>query len=543
MAEVEAPERSGRSAVLRRCWANPRLRRVLAAYLLFNIAEWANWIALLVWAYDRDGVRGSSLIALVQLVPASVAAPVLAGRLSRLPGPRSLRLGYAAQGLMGLVLGGVILVGAHLAVVGALAALASCAVTCTRPVHNSLLPEISDTTSELTASNSGSGSVEAAATFLGPLTSGLIVQVAGPGFVVLAMGAGSMLSWLLAAGLGRGTPRVADGADGRATSSVRMVLRDPAARLLTSLVAAEYVLVGMMDILLVVLALDLLGMSHGGPGLLNSAIGVGGLLGATLTVVLIGSRRLSPHLVVGAAVAGVPFALAGATSSVVVAMLLIALCGAGKLFFDVTSRTFVQRLLPDRLLTAVFGLQESTMMAGLAVGSLAAPLLVAGPGPRTAFVVAGLFLPVVAMGSWWTLHRLDGAATVPPDTLGLLRSVPLLAVLTPRVVERLALFSDKAAVPAGAVVTKEGETGDLFYVVESGEVVVSHGDDHIRTLGPGGWFGELALLRADARRTATVTAVGPVQLVTIDRHTFLTALAGTPASLTIADDYAHDHYR
>ena len=67
MTAVEQLETSGRSAVLRRCWANPRLRRVLAAYLLFNIAEWANWIALLVWAYDHDGVRGSSSIALVQL--------------------------------------------------------------------------------------------------------------------------------------------------------------------------------------------------------------------------------------------------------------------------------------------------------------------------------------------------------------------------------------------------------------------------------------------------------------------------------------------
>ena len=543
MTAVEAAEDVGRAAVLRRCWANRRLRRVLAAYLLFNIAEWANWIALLVWAYDRDGVRGSSAIALVQLVPASLVAPALAARLSRMSGPRALRLGYGAQGVAGLVLGIAIVGGAHVAVVGVLAALASCAVTCTRPVHNSLLPEISETTSDLTASNAGSGWAEAAATFLGPLSSGLLIQLAGPGGVVLVMGAGSLVSSLLVVGLGPGATRVSDPGASVAASPVRMVLRDPAARLLTGLVAAEYVLVGMMDILLVVLALDVLRMSDAGPGLLNSAIGVGGLLGATLTVVLIGARRLAPHLVAGAVVAGVPFALAGTTSSTVVALLLVALCGTGKLFFDVTSRTFVQRLLPDRLLAAVFGLQESTMMAGLAVGSLAAPLLVAGPGPRTAFVVAGLFLPLVAIGGWRTLRRLDAAARVPSDTLALLRSVPMLAVLAPRLVERLALFSDKVSVPAGAVVTKEGEVGDLFYVVESGSVVVSHGPDQIRTLGPGGWFGELALLRADARRTATVTTAGPVQLVTIDRHTFLTALAGTPDSRTIADDHARDHYR
>ncbi len=89
----------------------------------------------------------------------------------------------------------------------------------------------------------------------------------------------------------------------------------------------------------------------------------------------------------------------------------------------------------------------------------------------------------------------------------------------------------------------EGEIGDLFYVIVSGEVSVTHGPDEIRRLGTGDWFGELALLHADAQRTATVTAVGPVELLTVDRMTFLTALAGTPRSVTVADDYARSHYR
>jgi CRP-like cAMP-binding protein len=116
-------------------------------------------------------------------------------------------------------------------------------------------------------------------------------------------------------------------------------------------------------------------------------------------------------------------------------------------------------------------------------------------------------------------------------------------VLAPRVVERLALFSTSERRPAGAAITVEGEVGDLFYVIVSGEVVVSHGPEEIRRLGPGDWFGELALLRADAHRTATVTAVVPVDLLSLDRTTFLTALVGTPQSQTVATDYARDHYR
>ena len=181
--EVADPsaDHAGRGTALRRCWANPRLRRALISYLLFNIAEWASWIALLVWAYDRDGVRGSSVMALVQLVPAAAFAPAVATRLARLPGPRALRLGYAAQCVAGLVLGTAILLDVPFAVACVLAALGSCAVTCTRPVYNTLLPEVSETTAELTAGNATSGSAEAAATFLGPLACGVLIALWGPG--------------------------------------------------------------------------------------------------------------------------------------------------------------------------------------------------------------------------------------------------------------------------------------------------------------------------------------------------------------------------
>ena len=59
----------------------------------------------------------------------------------------------------------------------------------------------------------------------------------------------------------------------------------------------------------------------------------------------------------------------------------------------------------------------------------------------------------------------------------------------------------------------------------------------------GDWFGGFALLHADARRTASVTTLNPVSLLTVDRRTFLTALAGTPRAIAAADDYARDYYR
>ena len=175
----------------------------------------------------------------------------------------------------------------------------------TRPVHHTLLPEVSATTGELTAANAASGWVEAAAVFLGPLASGMIAVWWHPGGVLVVMATASSVALLCTIGLGPGVPRVVVLAeDARALAALRAVVRHPAARLISGLVAAEYAMLGMLDILVVVLALDLLDMSTAGPGLLNSALGVGGLLGAGLAIMLIGAERLSPALVVGALATG-----------------------------------------------------------------------------------------------------------------------------------------------------------------------------------------------------------------------------------------------
>ena len=533
----------GRGAVVRQALGNPALRRVLAAYLLFNVAEWATWIGLLVWGYGVGGVRGSSEIALAQLIPGALLAAPTAALLGRLPRGRGLFLGYAGQTLGFLAVGVALVTDAPVAVVGVAAALSAVTVSMTRPVHNALLPEISRTTADLTAGNAASGSLEALATFLGPLASGLLLAVWGAGGVLLAMSVCSAIGAALTARLATAAPRRAVrrvGTD-RAEGSLRTVLKNPAARLMSFLIAAEYALVGMMDILLVVLALDVLGMSDAGPGVLNSAIGVGGIAGAALTFTLIGRPRLAGALVLGALCAGLAFALAGQAGTPVVALVLVAVSGAGKLFYDVASRTFVQRLLPDHLLTAMFGLQESFTMTGIALGTLAAPVLVGLLGPQGAFLAAGCFLPLAALASYAVLRRLDAGAAVPVDVLELLMQVPTLSVLAPRIVERMARDAVAVQVPTGKSVVRQGDVGTRFFVIATGRVSVDIDGSEIRELGPGGWFGEIALLR-DVPRTASVTALTDVSLWGVDRESFLASVTAVSRSVELADTHIRDKY-
>ena len=91
--------------------------------------------------------------------------------------------------------------------------------------------------------------------------------------------------------------------------------------------------------------------------------------------------------------------------------------------------------------------------------------------------------------------------------------------------------------PAGAEVVRQGEEGDLYYVIAAGEVDVVVSGRNVATLHRGDGFGEIALLH-DVRRTATVIARGDVQLYSLDREIFLVTLTGHPDSQRSAHDVA-----
>lgn len=92
----------------------------------------------------------------------------------------------------------------------------------------------------------------------------------------------------------------------------------------------------------------------------------------------------------------------------------------------------------------------------------------------------------------------DGAAN-------LLKQVPLFSDLDRKELERIATSMKQRTFSAGETVTSEGQTGVGFFVIEEGEATVTVGGNERRRLGPGDYFGEVALLNESAR-TATITA-------------------------------------
>jgi hypothetical protein len=314
----------------------------------------------------------------------------------------------------------------------------------------------------------------------------------------------------------------------------RALVHESQPRLVILLMGAYFVMEGALDVLLVVLAFKMLHIGSGGVGFLNAAVGVGGIIGAALATLLVASRRLTPPLLGGASTFGTALIAIGLFPSRVLAPFLVGMAGAGRPLIDVAGRTLLQRVVPDRVLSRVFGVLEGLYMAGLALGLTIAPILFALMGQRATFVVAGSFLPIVYLLAWRRLAEIDSSVAVPEARLALLRSLPIFAPLSAPVLEQVAsrLIPTEAAL--GSEIIRQGDPGDRFYVIEEGEVVVSKNGRQVATLQQGDFFGEIALLR-EIPRTATVTAQTDTLLYALERDDFLEAVTGHPQSAEAAD--------
>jgi hypothetical protein len=267
--------------------------------------------------------------------------------------------------------------------------------------------------------------------------------------------------------------------------------------------------------------------------LLSSADGLGGLLGAVVAFVLVG-RRLAGDFARGLILWGIPIALIGLWPESGVAFVALALVGLANTVVDVAGLTLLQRAVPDEVLARVFGVLETMILAGIALGAVLAPVLVSLLDIRGALVVTGLVLPVLVVLLWRPLAAVDAESVVPTEQVALLRTLPLFGPLPAATLEQLASSLTARTVAAGEVVFSQGDRGDRFYLVADGEFDVTVDRTGASREGPGGYFGEIALLR-DVPRTATVRAHTDGRLYALDRDVFIAAVTGHPESAAAAE--------
>jgi len=530
---------SARLHAFRSLAANRALLRVLAGYGLFILTEYTVWIAMLVFAYTRGGVTVAGLVAVAQLVPAAVVAPMVAPIADRRSPVVLLAGGYLAQAAAMAATAAAVIADAPLAAYAA-AVVAATAVTTTRPAQSALVPSVAATPDQLTAANVVVGWLEAAGYAAAGLLAGMLIALAGVGSVFAVCAGLGLAAAVLVAGL-RVAPLASQEQDAAGVLSgvgegLRLAVRRPRLRLMLALLTAEAVVVGALELLIVILAISVLGRPQAWAGYLAFAFGAGAVLAATVSAALVGRRMGRPILAAALVFSGALAALAfGLGLAGTVALLVVA--GASHVLLEVATRTLLQRSVPPQLIGRIFGVLEGLMMAGYALGALLVPALVHLGGSRLALLGVAAVLPLAAAFGGRALFSLDAETPVPVVQIALLRSLPLFAELPAPALEGLAVALTPAHLPAGAVLIRQGEPGDAYYAIAAGELDVMRDGRWLRQLGRGEGVGEIALLRA-VPRTATVTAHSAATVYELDREPFLTAVLGHAPTLRQAEGIA-----
>jgi MFS family permease len=320
---------------------------------------------------------------------------------------------------------------------------------------------------------------------------------------------------------------------------LRTLRAEPRARLVILLFASQTFVRGLLNVLLVAASIDLLGSGQSGVGFLNAALGAGGLAGGLVAAGLVGRRRLAGPFTKALVLWGAPLAAIAAWRQFWWAAACLAVVGLGNAILDVAGYTLIQRTVEDRVLGRVFGVFEILVSIGAAAGSILAPLLLHELGIRRSLLVAGAILPLLALLCARRLRAIDRTVSVPEAELELLRSIPVFAPLPATTLERLAARVHAVTADTGAEVVHEGEEGDRFYVIAAGAIEVVDDGHHVATLGPGEYFGEIALLH-DVPRTASCVALTDVELLALERDVFVAAVTGHLQSEATAEDVVSD---
>jgi MFS family permease len=510
---------------------NANIRRVELAWGAAIAAEWSHFVALGVYAYEDGGATAVGVAGLVRLLPAAVVAPFAASLGDRFRRERFL-LAMALVGAAALAGSAAAALAGERALVFALGAVVGLASTLIRPTLQALLPSLARTPEELIAANGATSTIESFGTLLGPVVAGVLVSFSDValvftfGSVALVAGAG-LLARVSVEGRIALTPEEEQGETRRMlVAGFSAVARTPGARLLVGLVVTQTFVRGCLNVLIVVAAFSAFGGGAADVGYLTAAIGVGGLAGGLGAMALEG-RRLAVAFGLALVFWGAPIVLIAPRPDFAAAVFLLAVVGAANSVEDVAVFTLLQRLVPDEVLTRVLGVVWGLAMGAVALGSIVAPLVVEALGARSAFVVVGAILPLLALLAYRRLVEID-AAVAPAAELELVRRVPMFAPLSITAKERVASSLVRVAVAAGERVIRAGEAGDRFYIVGSGTLEIDAPGRRV-TAGPADFFGEIALLR-DVPRTADVTATTDSVVYALDRDDFLAAVTGHPGA-------------
>ncbi len=557
VAEAVRETRTSLSTVFR----NPNLRRLNLAFAGSAIGDWAYATAIVVWAYEVGGVTAVGIWGTVRLILMTIITPFASTLVDRLPRKLIMVSADLIRAAICLGVAALIWVEATPMIIFVLATFTSIVATPFRPAVAALMPNLVREPEELTAANGTSSTIDSLAFFVGPAIGGILVAGFGVPIVVLLNAATFVWSATLVSRIRVSSENLqveaeadaanvpAEDASGdllqaaqeesesfftESMAGFKTIWADKDIRMISGVYCAQTVVAGASLVFGVEMAVQMTDFGTPGIGYLDATMGVGALIGGLVAIGRASAGQLASDFGVGVVFWALPLLLTAIWPEMWAAFLAMFIIGVANPIVDVNATTIIQRSASDEVMGRVFGALETALIAAMAVGSIAMPILLHTIGLRWSLAVFAIVITAAVLPTFRRLRRLD-VELAEPAGLVLLRAVPLFAPLEPKSLERIAQQLVRIEVPAGDVLIREGAEGDRFYVIESGQLTATFHGEVLRQMGPGDPFGEIALLR-DVPRTATVTADEPTAVLALDRAAFLEAVTGNNEVNNLADD-------
>lgn len=518
-------------------FGNRDLGRLGAAKVGISFASWCFAISLGVYGFEVGGAVAVGVVAAIRLAPGALASP-FAGLLGDRFPRRNVLIGSGLAVTAVLAAAAIAAQADATAAVYVLAGVFTVAVSGYVPAEAALMPFLSHTPQELSAANVTHSAMDNTGFLLAAGTTGVLLAATSPTVVFAVAAAAALLTTAGVTTIRRDErPGYVEQELSRlarqSATGFRTLLGDPGLRLLGATLVVLIFFEGTADVLVVIMALDLLHLGDGSVGFLNAAFGIGALAGGAALAFMLERGRLALGLAGGAAIVALAAAFPAAWPIAFAAYAGWLGVGLGYTMIEVAAKTLLQRLGSDESLSRVVGSLESARFAAQAAGSIGAAALVELLGVRGALLAMAALIPAFLILFWTRLRAFEVGAPVAEEHFSLLRGNSIFSPLPVATLERISNTLVPLDAAAGEEVITQGDRGDHFYVIQAGEVEVFEDGVFRRNEGPGESFGEIALLR-DVPRTATVRATAPTRLLSLERDHFIGAVTGHRRSSEMA---------
>jgi MFS family permease len=520
----------------------PDARALISASAASQLGDWLYNAALLGYVYTATGSAGwVGAATIFRLLPYVLLSPVGGMIADRYDRRTVLLIGDVLRCALMLGLAAVVATKGPVVLVIAITTLSSAAGSAERPAAKAMLPRLVGEL-RLGPANALLHTVQDLGVVVGPAIGAVLLAVA-PDSVAFLVNAGTFAVSATLISTLRPRPSATKAAAGEsAGTQLRHGLRTART---TRFVVPLFVVVAMAEFIygaqtvqLVLYAQRQLGFGAEGYGYLLAALGLGGLLSATVNGRLAASTQVSGIAVVTGALFCATELCYAATSNLAVALVATLIGGAGFVACEVVAETALARVIPGDVLGRVMGVIHAVSVAAMIAGAVIAPLLITWTTITTSLVVLGVATLLVTVLCRAGLRGLDAVSRERSELLAsrvaVIQELPVVAGAPLVVLERLASASQLCPLPPGVDIVVEGAPAHAFYAIIDGRVVVHHDDEVVAHLGPGDYFGERGLLDR-APRNATVTTEEPSTVLRLEGDVLLDVLQSAPTVLSALD--------